>query len=173
MPCWELLQYWPRDRRQLRVQGGRRGTAGARREERKRSAGGKRRLTGAGERWRLSGRKQLTVIQKKAPTLSRREPLQPGEPGVANGRRPIFLPKEMKQREIRGEEGGTRERWEVGGRGRERGGSSRRGCACVDVGCGAEVVDRGPLFLGIRLRQSSSSGPRNGKGTGLSGFWGC
>ncbi|KFY37752.1 hypothetical protein V494_04634 [Pseudogymnoascus sp. VKM F-4513 (FW-928)] len=112
-------------------------------------------------------------LYKKAPTLSRREPLQPGEPGVANGRRPIFLAKEIKQQEIDVKKAG----WERGEeveveRERERRIESReREVVRVDVGCGAEVVDRGPLFLGIRLRQSSSSGPRNGKGNGLECFF--
>src|SRR5690606_29222704 len=59
-----MLQYCRGKGRQLRVQGERRVAAGPRCEGTRSNTEGRRRLTGAGERWRLWGRGQLTVIQK-------------------------------------------------------------------------------------------------------------
>lgn len=68
----EIATILPWERRQLRVQGERRAAAGAHCEGTRRNAEGRRKLTGAGERWRLWGRGQLTVIQKCSYTVSPR-----------------------------------------------------------------------------------------------------
>jgi hypothetical protein len=136
-------------------------------------ARGGRRWAGAGMGWWVWGRGQLTVIQKKLLHCLAASPYNL-ESQASQTEDVQSLPKEIEQREIEVKKAGTRERergerWEVE-REEDR---VRRGCACVDVGCGAEVVDRGPLFLGIRLRQSSSSGPRNGKGEEGRAVGGC
>lgn len=114
-------------------------------------------------------------LYKKAPTLSRREPLQPGEPGVANGRRPIFLAKEIKQQGIRGEEGGTRESVGGGRKEVEREEEDRVGEVVrvwtLGVVQRSLIVD--PCFWGSAFGKAPVVGHGMGRGRAFVAFWGC